>query len=350
MSFKISNTTVLDSDFSSAVTTITAERLAFPVSAKPFEGIGANTTHGYIAGGRSSNPPSNSQSLLGQRFPFAVDEASVSLGSDTANYVYQTNRELVASMASTTHGYSCGGSYPYSATNDEIEKYNLASSGGGSDVGDLTRSVRRAGGHNSTTHGYATGGSPSEPVSVSNIIEKFPFATDENATDVGDLAASFFDVAGTSSGEHGYVIGGRTLPPVYGVTRLERFPFASDDNASDIGDLVKGHGVSADGVASATHGYACGGYKDPSPGADANMNEIQRFSFASSAACVDTGNLTDGRFGLGGHSSPTHGYTTGGWMPTLSSAIDKFPFSKDDNATDVAEMTQSRYGHGSTQG
>ena len=116
MSFKISGTAVLDSDFSSAVTTITAERLAFPVSAKPFEGIGANTTHGYIAGGRSSNPPGISQSTGGQRFPFAVDEASVTL--PTA--VYQTNRELVASMASTTHGYSCGGSYPYSATNDEI--------------------------------------------------------------------------------------------------------------------------------------------------------------------------------------------------------------------------------------
>ena len=350
MSFKISGTAVLDSDFSSAVTTITAERLAFPVSAKPFEGIGANTSHGYIAGGRASNPPSNSQSQLGQRFPFAVDEASVSLGSDVANYVYQYNRELVASMASPTHGYSCGGGYPYSTTNNEIQKYNLSSTGGGSDVGDLTRSVRRPGGHNSTTHGYATGGSPSEPVSTSNIIEKFPFATDENATDVGDLAASFFDVSGTSSGEHGYVIGGRTLPPTYGVTRMERFPFASDGNASDIGDLVKNTGLCADGVSSATHGYACGGYKDPSPGADANMNEIQRFAFASDAAVVDTGNLTDGRFGLGGHSSPSHGYTTGGWMPTLSSAIEKFPFSKDDNATDVAEMTQSRYGHGSTQG
>lgn len=350
MSFKISGTAVLDSDLSSSITTITAERYAFPVSAKPFEGIGANTTHGYIAGGRASNPPGNSQSRLGQRFPFAVDEASVSLGSDVANYVYQTNRENVASMASTTHGYSCGGVYPYSTTNNEIEKYSLSSTGGGSDVGDLTRNSRKAGGHNSTTHGYCSGGSPSEPVSTTNIIDKFPFSTDENATDVGDLAASFFDVAGTSSGEHGYVIGGRNPPPTYAVTRMERFPFASDDNASDIGDLVKATGIAADGISSATHGYACGGYKDPSPSADTNMNEIQRFSFASAAAVVDTGDLTDGRFGLGGHSSPTHGYTSGGWMPNLSSAIEKFPFSKDDNATDVAEMTQSRYGHGSTQG
>ena len=348
MSYSINGVRVLDSDLSSSIITITAERQAFPVSAKPFEGIGANTTHGYIAGGRATNPPGNSQSTGGSRFPFAVDEGSTTFDGNAA--VYQTNRELVASMASTTHGYSCGGSYPYSATNDEIEKYNLASSGGGSDVGDLTRSVRRPGGHNSTTHGYCSGGSPSEPVSTSNIIEKFPFATDENATDVGDLAASFFDVAGTSSGEHGYVIGGRTLPPTYGVTRMERFPFASDDNASDIGDLVKGHGVSADGVSSATHGYACGGYKDPSPSVDANLNEIQRFSFASAAACVDVGNLTDGRFGLGGHSSPTHGYTSGGWMPTLTNVIEKFPFSKDDNATDVGDMAQSRYGHGSTQG
>lgn len=350
MAYKVSGTDSLKDDKTVIFENVTATVRRHPASSEPFQGIGANTSHGYIAGGRASNPPSNSQSQLGQRFSFTSDENSVSLGSDLANYVYQTNRENVASMASTTHGYSCGGVYPYSVTNNEIEKYNLASTGGGSDVGDLTRSVRKAGGHNSKTHGYATGGSPSEPVSVSNIIEKFPFATDENATDVGDLAASFFDVAGTSSGEHGYVIGGRTLPSTYGVTRMERFPFASDDNASDIGDLVKGHGLSADGVSSATHGYACGGYKDPSPGADQNMNEIQRFSFASVAACVDVGNLTDGRFGLGGHSSPTHGYTSGGWMPTLTNVIEKFPFATDDNATDVGDMAQSRYGHGSTQG
>ena len=352
MSFKISGTAVLDSDFSSAVTTITAERLAFPVSAKPFEGIGANTTHGYIAGGRSSNPPSNSQSLLGQRFPFAVDEASVSLGSDAANYVYLTNRELTASSASTTHGYSTGGMYPYSQSRDQIEKFPLSSSGGSTDVGDLTQARRGPGGNQSTTHGYSSGGSPSVPSNNdTNIIDKFPFSTDENATDVGDLSVSGFDVRGASSGEHGYQMGRRYPPNRYGSTDVDRFPFASDGNSVDVGDLVKGSSIAADGVSSATHGYSCGGYKDPSPStADAVMNEIQRFAFASAIACVDIGNLTDNRYGAGGHSSPTHGYTTGGWMPTLSSAIEKFPFSKDDNATDVAEMTQSRYGHGSTQG
>ena len=90
MSFKISGTAVLDSDLTSAVTTITAERLAVPVSAKPFEGIGANTSHGYIAGGRASNPPGNSQSQLGQRFPFATDAGSTTIGSapDASTYVY----------------------------------------------------------------------------------------------------------------------------------------------------------------------------------------------------------------------------------------------------------------------
>ena len=353
MSFKISGTAVLDSDLSSSITTITAERYAFPVSAKPFEGIGANTTHGYIAGGRASNPPGNSQSQLGQRFPFASDAGSTTIGSapDASTYVLLTNRELAASSASTTHGYVAGGMYPYSQSRDQIEKFPLSSAGGSTDVGDLTQARRGTGGNQNTTHGYSSGGSPSVPSNNdTNIIDKFPFSTDENATDVGDLTVSGFDVRGASSGEHGYQMGRRYPPNRYGSTDVDRFPFASDGNAVDVGDLVKGSSIAADGVSSATHGYSCGGYKDPSPGADLNMNEIQRFAFASSISTADAGDLTDGKYGAGGHSSSTHGYTSGGWVPNLTNIIDKFPFAKDGNATDVGDMSQSRYAHGSTQG
>lgn len=350
MSYSINGVQVLDSDLTSTVVTITAERQAFPASSKPFEGIGANTTHGYIAGGRASNPPGNSQSTGGSRFPFATDEGSTTYDDNAA--VLLTNRELTASSSSTTHGYAAGGMYPYSQSRNQIEKFPLSSAGGTADVGDLTQARRGPGGNQSTTHGYSSGGSPSVPSNnATNIIDKFPFSTDENATDVGDLSISGFDVRGASSGEHGYQMGRRYPPTRYGSTDVDRFPFASDGNSVDVGDLVKGSSIAADGVSSATHGYSCGGYKDPSPStADLHMNEIQRLAFASAVACVDIGNLTDNRYGAGGHSSSTHGYCSGGWVPTLTNIIDKFPFSKDDNATDVGDLSQSRYGHTSTEG
>ena len=52
-----------------------------------------------------------------------------------------------------------------------------------------------------------------------------------------------------------------------------------------------------------------------------------------------------------GQSSRTHGYTSGGAdaTPAPSNVIDKFPFSSDDNATDVGDLTVSRYGSAGQQ-
>ena len=46
-----------------------------------------------------------------------------------------------------------------------------------------------------------------------------------------------------------------------------------------------------------------------------------------------------------GNSSTTNGYASGGAPPYSGiNVIDKFPFSSDDNATDIANLTGTRFG------
>ena len=103
-------------------------------------------------------------------------------------------REGGMGVASTTHGYVCGGLNPSSTTN--YEKFSFSSNGNGTSVGSLT--VARAyqgNGNQSTTHGYCNGGYASSPT---NVIDKYSFYSEGTATDVGDLAANTSDSANVS--------------------------------------------------------------------------------------------------------------------------------------------------------
>ena len=83
-------------------------------------------------------------------------------------------------------------------------------------------------------------------------------------------------------------------------------------------------------------GYTSGGV---TPG---QVNTIDKFSFASDGNATDVGDLTQSRYGTAGQSSIMSGYNSGGASPAVST-IDKFPFSSDGNATDVGDLTQGRY-------
>lgn len=193
------------------------------------------------------------------------------------------------------------------------------------------------------TSGYRSGGS-SGPTSV-NTIDDYPFASDTNATDVGDLTVARNDIAGASSSTHGYIAGGQLDPN--GPTRynvIDKFPFSSDDNASDVGDNTTTRRVSS-GHSSSTHGYSSGGYSGSID------NIIDKYPFSSDANASDVGDLSVGRDRTAGHSSSTHGYTSGGGIfPPYSSQniIDKFPFSTDGNATDVGDLPAIQEGGGGT--
>ena len=91
----------------------------------------------------------------------------------------------------------------------------------------------------------------------------------------------------------------------------------------------------------ATSGYNSGG-SPPFSG----TNVIQKYSFPSDANATDVGNLTATKFGTAGQSSSTNGYVSGGFVPSVSpttaNIIENFPFASDDNASDVGDLTKNR--------
>ena len=133
----------------------------------------ASGTHGYVHGG---TPP---QTNVIEKFSFSVDGNATDVGNLTST-TYAS-----AGSNSETHGYRMGG---YPAVNT-IDKYSFASDDNATDAGDLIRTNRFIDGNSSATHGYAFGGQYSAPgpAIFNSDIQKFEFATDGNASDVGDL-------------------------------------------------------------------------------------------------------------------------------------------------------------------
>ena len=59
--------------------------------------------------------------------------------------------------------------------------------------------------------------------------------------------------------------------------------------------------------------------------------------------------MTEGRHAATGQSSTTHGYSSSGYNGGNKNVIDKFTFASDNNATDVGDLTTSRFGTAGSQ-
>ena len=234
-------------------------------------------THGYISGGVSGNPQVTINTI--QRFVFATGANAISVGTLT-----QT-RGVTAGHSSFTHGYASGGNSQATMSTDAginvIEKFSFASSGNGSDVGDLTEIRTSVSGVMSLTHGYTRGGRSGQPTVRKNIIEKFPFASDSNSTDLGDLiaAGSNFGFNGQKLLKNGYITGGEISCKG---TRIQKHSFSSSANATSVGTLAVTNSTGA-GASSTTHGYIGGG---------AGSNNIQKFSLSSDGNASNIADMT----------------------------------------------------------
>ena len=159
-----------------------------------------------------------------------------------------------------------------------------------------------------------------------------------------DYFSNYFDFAFQGS-TSGYSSGG-TDP---GATLdhkniIQKFPFSSDANATDVGDLVSPRAY-ASGQSSKNHGYSTGGNREP-PTFGQIANIIEKFPFSSDDNATDVGDLTQKREKSAGQSSAFHGYASGGGgaspTTTFYTTVDKFPFGSDTNATDVGDLTVAR--------
>jgi hypothetical protein len=243
-----------------------------------------------------------------------------------------------------------GSSYGYAAGENSytnvIQKFSLTSAANATDVGDLVTGKSQSAGHTSSSHGYTSGGrSPTATPLWTNAIEKYTFAADQNATSVGTLPVGGYQAGGVSSSDNGYAVGIFDLNTPIRTNTIQKFPFSSDTNGSDVADLTQSR-VAAGGTNSTENGYTSGGHTGPST----SSNVIDKFPFSSDTNATDVGDLTSARGYVVAQSSAGNGYSSGGQRngpptdPTTrnSNIIDKFPFSSDTNATDVGDLIQEQ--------
>jgi len=328
----------------------------------------------------AANWTSNNPTLAAAEFGFETDTGKLKLGDGSTAWSSLNYFEPAAAAAVTSNvqgsefGYAAGGRSAPTTYQNEINKYSFTSDGNATDVGDLTTAnyVQGPSSFSSPSHGYAAKQYAYPPYTVGNTIEKFPFASDTNATCIGDIEGGAGGRQGTAfDSTDAYIVinsNSSSIPataapfripgtgPTTYAQKIMKFPFASDTYAHSGGWFagIAPNCQCSGAVSSSTHGYISTLNSNCfHPTGDGG--EYWKFPFAISdafATCVGDilapvcsgGNnptLTEGRRDGGqiGYQSDSNGYFYQTDLYDVNTAIVKFPFASDANATDVLALT-----------
>ena len=148
-----------------------------------------NTTRGVMAGGASSGPTNQINTI--EFIEISTTGNAIDFGD------LGTARDRAGGAASTTRGLTAGGSAP-GASYTNIETFQLASLGNGIDFGDLSVARWTTACMNNITRGVWGAGDP-----TSNVIDFVDIASAGTATDFGDATVARFNCRGTSNGHAG---------------------------------------------------------------------------------------------------------------------------------------------------
>lgn len=191
------------------------------------------------------------------------------------------------------------------------------------------------------------------PTADSANIGRIAFAENNNAmyvfagidsgwqiidSDVSDAITPSFVFQGSS---YGYASGGGNPT---GNNTVDKYPFVSDGNATDVGDLTDGRRYGA-GHSSSTHAYTAGGGYSP-PAANFK-NIIDRYPFSSDENATDVGDLFVATQIAAAATSSTDGYLAGGGTtpsPAGTNIIQKYPLTASSSSTDTADLTRNTTG------
>jgi len=157
-------------------------------------------------------------------------------------------------------------------------------------------------------------------------------------SDASDVITPSFVFQGSS---YGYASGGGNPT---GNNTVDKYPFASDGNATDVGDLTDGRRYGA-GHSSSTHAYTAGGGYSP-PAANFK-NIIDRYPFSTDENATDVGDLFVATQISAAATSSTDGYLAGGGttpFPAGTNIIQKYPLTASSSSTDTADLTRTATG------
>jgi hypothetical protein len=181
-----------------------------------------------------------------------------------------------------------GGSY-----NDEIEYITIASTGNGTDFGNLD--VNRGGpaGSSNGIRGIIWAGSIDAVPVHTKQIQYITISSTGNATSFGQMVRIVVDHSACGNADRNIAFGG-----FYGSTQdtIEYINPASTSNTSDFGNLINAQYMNQ-GAETAIRGLINGGYGNVS-----YENTIQYVTLASTGNATDFGNMSIGRYSHGSGS------------------------------------------------
>ena len=320
------------------------------------------TTEGYQVGGAiASGGFVRSQLTLIEAYSYIVDgNTNSSVGN------LSQGRMGVAGFASSTHGYVVGGRIGENSNTlnsidfvSTVDKFSFATDNTVTQPFTLAQRIGGHKSHTSETHGYwsggfiHSGGSGTGGTRVDTlIIDRLLFASDNSSTNVGNLDTDFNGSNTTSSLTDAYHMAGGTRSPEVAINTVRKFSFSSDAASTTIASLtgsstnrIRRNGVSCCDV---TAGYVSSGN-----GTGGFCTTIEKYTYSTDVVVIEPRTLQREDNGLGGSSSTTHGYASGGTNPpgntfasgqvTSSNQVQKFAFSNSNNSSDIATLTNATF-------
>ena len=194
-----------------------------------------------------------------------------------------------------------GASYASPAPSNQIDFFNMDSTGNGTDFGNLSVARHGTSSSSSRTRGIFLGG---EEPAVSTVIDFVTIASTGNATDFGDIIYNGHYSTSWSNGVRLVKAGGEAPSPAYTINSAEFITIASTGNALDFGDLTEKR-RRAMAIGSPTRMLVCGGYSSP-----ASKDTIDFFTFSTQGNATDFGNLSEVKNTGGGSSNAITGFVS----------------------------------------
>lgn len=284
---------------------------------------------GYNQPGAAPSPSDVIEKILYTSDTNSVDIAEGGAGNDSAYGGGITTNDVAYQVYSAGPSYAGIKRFPY-ATETLSSQLDSA---GPADSGMIA-------GASSLTAGYIHGGNGG----AVNNLSKFPFATETIDGNIGSLVApSVRGHAAHQSETFGYISGGLGSSNNVVIDVIQKYPLSSDTDSTDVGETSSStHTKGTVGSSSTTAGYRLGGASVN----DQTTATIDKFSFSSDVSATNIASLTGNRMFGGAGSSTTSGYYIGGASTnnTGSNEIQKFPFSSDASASSVGTLVISRRG------
>ena len=179
-------------------------------------------------------------------------------------------------------------------------------------------------------HGAAT--------SYSNYIDTFSTTTTSNATSFGTRTTST-DLPGSMANATRMVMGGGRQASV-SVNIMDYITFASAGNATDFGDLTTTrHAFGGAGSGSGSKGVWMGGGNQ----AGYIYNICEYITIDTTGNATDHGDLNKVQYYNGVCNNATKGHSVGGYTDALSNEIFEITLETTGNSTDFGDLTREKY-------